>query len=68
MQSRAEDGILARGEREGALAAEIWQLDHPTCEKRPRNADHAQDDLLYALGVSEEAYRETKTVDSHYGR
>ena len=46
MQSRAEDGILARGERKGALAADEWLLDGPPCEKRAGDADHREDDLL----------------------
>ena len=47
MQSRAEDGILARREREGALAADEWLLDGPPCEERTGDADHSQDDLLW---------------------
>ena len=46
MQSRAEDGILARGERKGALAADEWLLDGPPCEERTGDADHSEDDLL----------------------
>ena len=46
MQSRAEDGILARREREGALAADERLLDGPPCEERAGDTDHREDDLL----------------------
>lgn len=39
-------GILACGNREGALASEVRCLDSPAGEKGSRNTNSAEDDLL----------------------
>ena len=46
MSARAKNGILARREREGALAADVRLLDGPPCEERTRGANHSEDNLL----------------------
>ena len=40
------DGVLARAERQGALAPDVRLLDRPAGEERAGYADDAQDDLL----------------------
>ena len=62
MKSRAKNGILARREREGALAADERLLDGPPCEEGARDADHGEDDLLLRGCVrGREAERGTAT-------
>ena len=46
MKSRAKNGILARREREGALAADVRLLDGPPCKERARDANHGENNLL----------------------
>ena len=46
MKSRAKNGILARREREGALAADVRLLDGPPCEEGAWDTDHSEDNLL----------------------
>ena len=49
MNTRAYgDGVLARAERQGALAPDVRLLDRPAGEEGPRDADDAEDDLLFA--------------------
>ena len=44
----SRDGVLARAERQGALAPDVRLLDRPAGEEGPRDADDAEDDLLFA--------------------
>lgn len=46
MSSRAQNGVLARGDRKGALAPDERLFNRPAREERAGDADHAQDHLL----------------------
>lgn len=41
MSPRAENEILARGERQRALAPDVRLLDGPSCQERARDPDYA---------------------------
>ena len=50
MSAREKNRILARGDGQRALAPDVRLLDRPAGEERARDADDAEDDLLYGRG------------------
>lgn len=69
MPPRAENEILARGERQRALAPDVWLLDGPPGEEGARNADYTQDDLLLSKDVRSDGVNgDERRGDERYGR
>lgn len=68
MPTRAENEILARGERQRAFAPDVRLFDGPSRQERAWDADYAQDDLLLGKTRIQKGERERGRGDGRYGR